>query len=173
MEGASASLRSVSPPCGRGQEDGGCHDCHRARNDRFHLGDRPPGPAAVSLVLEKTRLDPPDSVGSSSDLALRWSTESHQWHPSPTLGALPKSSPEAAMRGGADAGLEVGNAPRDNGTGCLWSIPSDTSDRSSVDLYSLVAAPGHDHCLEDKDTYPIAGAQGRRQDQVGNPRGLL
>ena len=60
---------------------------------------------------------------------------SHQWHPSPTLGALPKSSPEAAMRGGADAGLEVGNAPRDYGTGCLWSIPSDTSDRSSVDLY--------------------------------------
>ena len=92
--------------------------------------------AFLALDLEKTRLDPPDSVGSSSDLALRWSTESHQWHPSPTLGALPKSSPEAAMRGGADAGLEVGNAPRDYGTGCLWSIPSDTSDRSSVDLYN-------------------------------------
>ena len=27
------------------------------------------------LNVEKTRLDPPDSVGSSSDLALRWSTE--------------------------------------------------------------------------------------------------
>jgi hypothetical protein len=49
------------------------------------------------------------------------------------------SSPEAAMRGGADAGLEVGNAPRDYGTGCLWSIPSDTSDRSSVDLYTRIS----------------------------------
>src|SRR5712675_2261481 len=106
--------------------------------------------------MEKTRLDPPDSVGSSSDLALRWSTESHQWHPSPTLGALPKSSPEAAMRGGADAGLEVGNAPRDNGTGCLWSIPSDTSDRSSVDLYSsLVVAtlPAHQDARDSENGY--------------------
>jgi hypothetical protein len=31
--------------------------------------------AAINTQLEKTRLDPPDSVGSSSDLALRWSTE--------------------------------------------------------------------------------------------------
>src|SRR3954467_12260070 len=50
MEGASASLCAVSPPDCPGQKQGHRRNRHRTRDDRFHLGDRPPGPTAVSVA---------------------------------------------------------------------------------------------------------------------------
>ena len=89
-----------------------------------------------------------------------WTASFRQCQPSPKLrqsrrtrlavdgisarlsGVWARSSPEAAKRGVRDAGLEVGHIPRDHRS-AVWSfIASDMSDRSSADLYNLVALPG-------------------------------
>ena len=55
LEGASASLRAVSPAAAWVQENSCRHNCNRTRDDRVHLGNCPSGSTAANLVVGRSK----------------------------------------------------------------------------------------------------------------------